>query len=749
MMRTEPVSPQRLSPAMWVGGLVLLAGMGVTLLLVLMRAGTDGGHYTAYLQGLLWFNAMVASALGLLIAWLLWRLFTRWRERKFGSRLLAKLALIFALLGVVPGALIYTVSVQFVSRSIETWFDVRVEGALRAGLNLGTNAITLVTKDLRDRAKRSVAQLAREVSWMSPVQLERWREQLGAQEVVAWDADETVLANASSGGYALSPARPTRAQFQSAKQLGVTSWIEGVDELEWQGGGKPMVVALLYQPGRGADFTAQAGFLQVRVPLAEQLVQDALNVQQANREYQERALAREGLRRMYVATLTLALFLTVFGAMVVAAVLGGQLVRPLLLLAAGVRDVAQGDLTPKLASESKDELGELTRAFADMTGQLADARNSAETSMQSLEQARASLQTILENLTAGVLVLDAQRRITHVNPGAARVLAQPTTSWLGTPGPSEGPVAQWLSQVMARFDGWVQDAALRDEDHWQDTFELRVTQTTGPVDGPQSETLTLMVRGARLPEAAYLLVFDDITDMMSAQRVQAWHEVARRLAHEIKNPLTPIQLSAERLARKLTGHLQEADQALLDKSVRTIVQQVDAMQRMVNEFRDFSRLPKADLQALDLNALLRDTLSMYDGSAIRVQQELSIQTLPIQGDAQQLRQVIHNLIQNAQDACEQAGQTGPVVVQTRLSESGDQVHLIVLDTGAGFAEHVLRRAFEPYVTTKAKGTGLGLVMVKKIADEHHARVRLRNREQEQMITGAMVSVSFPLLTEPN
>lgn len=747
-MSTAPSTPEvaslRTRPLWWVGGLVLLGGMGVTLLVMLMRAGVDATHYTTYLQGLINFNMAIALALGLLILWLLVRLGARWRARKFGSRLLAKLALIFALLGVVPGALIYAVSVQFVSRSIETWFDVRVEGALRAGLSLGTNAIALVGKDLRDRVKRAVSQPGRDAAWMSPVQLERWREQLAAQEVVAWTSEETVLASAGNGGYSLTPKRPGRSQFQSARQLGVTSWVEGVDELEWQGGGNPMVVVLMYQPGSGTNFTAQAGYVQVRVPLAEQLVQDALNVQQANREYQERALAREGLRRMYLATLTLALFLTVFGAMVVAAVLGGQLVRPLLLLAAGVRDVAHGDLTPKLASTSKDELGELTRAFADMTGQLADARNFANSSLQSLERARASVATILENLTAGVLVFDAQRCITHVNPGAVRILAEPMLPWIATPGPQSGAVADWLRAVMAHFDALIQESELSRETHWQDTFELHLSSAPGPRDGPQSQALMLMARGARLPDDGYLVVFDDITDVMSAQRVQAWHEVARRLAHEIKNPLTPIQLSAERLARKLDGRLPEADQALLDKSVRTIVQQVDAMQRMVNEFRDFSRLPQAKLQPLDLNALLRETLSMYDGSVVRVTQDLGPDLPRIRGDAQQLRQVIHNLVQNGQDACEQAASLGPVEVRTRLSDAGDQVHLIIVDTGAGFADHVLRRAFEPYVTTKAKGTGLGLVMVKKIADEHHARVRLRNREEQSVVRGAVVSVSFPI-----
>lgn len=748
-MQLDPLRWRRLSPLWWVSGLVLLAAMGVALLLLLMQVGYDSQRYPLYLQGLLIFNAAIALALGALIVWLLVRIGVRWRQRKFGSRLLAKLALIFALLGVVPGALIYGVSVQFVSRSIETWFDVRVEGALRAGLNLGTNAIALVGKDLRERVRRNILQAAPSGVLGSPVQLERWREQLAAQEVVAWGADESLLASVGSGGYTLTPARPSRQQFQSARQLGITSWVEGVDEREWQGGGNPMVVALLQAPAAATGFTAQQGFVQVRIPLSEQLVQDALNVQQANREYQQRALAREGLRRMYVATLTLALFLTVFGAMVVAAVLGGQLVRPLLLLAAGVRDVAVGDLRPKLASESQDELGELTRAFANMTGQLAEARNVAESSLQGLERARASLQTILENLTAGVLVFDGQHRITHVNPGAQRVLTQTLTPWLNTTGPTQGPLADWLRALAQRFAEFDREATLHSSEwgaqhHWQETFELRLHPTSGPIDGPQSQSLVLMARGARLPEDAFLVVFDDITDMISAQRAQAWHEVARRLAHEIKNPLTPIQLSAERLARKLGGRLAEADQALLDKSVNTIVQQVDAMQRMVNEFRDFSRLPQAALMPLDLNALLRDTLAMYDGAAIVVQQDLMPGLPCIAGDASLLRQVIHNLVQNAQDASAQAGRSEPIEVRTRVSEHGDQVLLSVVDSGRGFAEHVLRRAFEPYVTTKAQGTGLGLVMVKKIADEHHARVRLRNRHEQAMVVGAVVSVSFPV-----
>ena len=289
---------------------------------------------------------------------------------------------------------------------------------------------------------------------------------------------------------------------------------------------------------------------------------------------------------------------------------------------------------------------------------------------------------------------------------------------------------------------------IESDTHWQETFELQVDDNVGPMDGPQSGKLILMARGAFLPDGSSLVVFDDITAMISAQRAQAWHEVARRLAHEIKNPLTPIQLSAERLEHKLKDKLENTDQNLLAKSVRTIVTQVDAMQRMVNEFRDFSRLPKAQLLPLNLNEQIQETMALYEGSAIPVAIDLQAGLPLILADAEQLRQVIHNLVQNAIDANESADSKQPVALQTRSNEAATHVRLTVSDSGAGFPDHVLRRAFEPYVTTKAKGTGLGLVMVKKIADEHDARVRVRNRVEAGHIIGAAVSVSFPIMGTP-
>jgi nitrogen fixation/metabolism regulation signal transduction histidine kinase len=283
-------------------------------------------------------------------------------------------------------------------------------------------------------------------------------------------------------------------------------------------------------------------------------------------------------------------------------------------------------------------------------------------------------------------------------------------------------------------------------DHWQQSFELGAS--SAPMHSPFDRALTLVARGAELPGNERLLVFDDISEIVSAQRAQAWGEVARRLAHEIKNPLTPIQLSAERLEIKLADKLQPTEQTLLHKSVKTIVDQVDAMKRLVNEFRDYARLPAAELKPIDINALVQDVMHLYETPASApIQLDLDARCTPVMGDAQQLRQVIHNLLQNAQDASEQAAQetgqpSGAISLRTQLQASG-RVRLSVLDHGSGFAEPILKRAFEPYVTTKSKGTGLGLAVVKKIADEHGSRVDISNRVVDGKVVGAQVSLSLP------
>ena len=365
--------------------------------------------------------------------------------------------------------------------------------------------------------------------------------------------------------------------------------------------------------------------------------------------------------------------------------------------------------------------------------------------MEQVNAARVDLQTILDNLTAGVIVLDAQGNIQTSNPGATRILRVPLAAHEGKPLAEVEGLESFGSAVQQQFDDYMNERRQHGLDHWQQSFELNLA-----VAGTsQAHVVTLVARGAEMPGQARLLVFDDISEIVSAQRAQAWGEVARRLAHEIKNPLTPIQLSAERLEIKLGSKLADADRAMLSKSVHTIVDQVDAMKRLVNEFRDYARLPAAELKPVDLNALAADVLALYaregdgtqGGTYVPVKMDLDPACPPILGDAQQLRQVIHNLLQNAQDATEGRPQRR-VMLRTQWNETARRVRMVVQDSGAGFPDHILKRAFEPYVTTKAKGTGLGLAVVKKIADEHGARIDLKNRTEDGVIQGAQVSLSF-------
>ena len=405
-----------------------------------------------------------------------------------------------------------------------------------------------------------------------------------------------------------------------------------------------------------------------------------------------------------------------------------------------MRQVAAGDLTPKYTLQGKDELGGLTRSFAEMTQQLSDARSAVERSLMQLDAARGNLQTILDNLTAGVIVLNARGVIQSSNPGATRILKVPLAahhkaSFLSLPN-----LQNFAAGVQEQFELLSADKDRHELDHWQKSFEIHASG-----QGLEASSVTLVARGAILPDGMRLLVFDDISEIVSAQRSQAWGEVARRLAHEIKNPLTPIQLSAERLERKLDGKLEEAEQSVLSKSVKTIVDQVSAMKRLVDEFRDYARLPSAELKLLDLNGLITDVMALYASEPLenstrpQVVADLDPSLPLIEGDAQQLRQVVHNLLQNAQDASDPQSH---VMVVTRWSPARKRVKLTVLDEGPGFAPHILQRAFEPYVTTKAKGTGLGLAVVKKIADEHGARLDIANRVEDGVVKGAQVSLSF-------
>ncbi|MEI7464609.1 MAG: ATP-binding protein [Burkholderiales bacterium] len=760
----------------------LVAATGVAMVLAfLLSIATDNRlFYERHFQWLFWVNLLVAGLLMLVIGIAATRLLVRVQRGKFGSRLLLKLAAIFALVSVLPGVLIYTVSYQFVSRGIESWFDVKVEGALDAGLALGRGTLDSQINDLASKTQLAADRLGEGRGDVQAMALERLREDLSAQNVAIVNGVGQVLLSADRSAELLGPDRPSPSLLRNARDGRATAQLEGLDDDPSAAGdssgttpsipntGQARIRALAYLPSTGIALSPQERYLMVTTLLPTVLASNALAVQTAYREYQQRSLAREGLREMYIGTLTLTLILAVFGALLLALTLSNQIAKPLLMLADGVRQVAQGDLGVKQVFDSRDELGGLTRSFADMTEQLSEARALVQRSVSQVEGARANLQTILDNLTAGVIVFDRQGRIDTVNPGATRIVRLPLGAYRGRRLAEVEGLEDFAAAVWQRFEMHADRLDTGERDHWQEAFELQA--------GPDRDALTLLVRGAAMPEGARLMVFDDITEVVSAQRIEAWGEVARRLAHEIKNPLTPIQLSAERLEHKLAGKLEGADQAMLARSVGTIVNQVQAMKTLVNEFRDYARLPAARLTPLDLNVLVSEVLTLYAtaqeaGTLIFT----AAHDLPlIVGDATQLRQVIHNLVQNALDAVAdptqgQAQPRPPACVRVRTEVARTEqgairvVRLHVTDNGPGFPDKVLKRAFEPYVTTKSKGTGLGLAVVKKIADEHGARVRLVNLGSDpgdssgdgvtvsgpSLIQGAQVSLSFSKFAPTN
>ena len=746
--------------------LLIAAAMTVSMLLFLLATVSDNARlFDSYYSWIVGANVLVGTALFVLVLFLLARLMSRYRRKRFGSRLMTRLVLMFTLIGVLPGLVIYLVSVQFVSRSIESWFNVKVETALESGLTLGRSALDASLKDLRLKARAVASELSEMPDSTLAAQLARSIERNQLNEAIVVSGTGQLVASTSSALSNLVPDMPTAAMISRAKSMGGYGLIEGGSEglssttdvesnspsTTAKGGLRLRVLVTIRGDGSLLSLNSQPRYLQVTQDVPEQLSANAEALRVAYGEYQERSLARAGLRNFYLITLTLTLLLAIFAAMVSAFLLATDLAQPLLLLAEGTKAVAEGDLSPRPIAASSDELGTLTKSFNIMTSQLADARESVERNRKEVEDAKAYLESVLANMSAGVMVLDDQLRLVTFNASAEKILYQNLWPYLGLSFASIDTLAAFSAPIVEAFSGQSAHAAMSDGDpliqQWQQQIEIPRRLIGQKVD----TEITLLARGARLPVGTglgHVVVFDDISDLISGQRSTAWAEVARRLAHEIKNPLTPIQLSAERLMMKLQTKLSGDDAALLERGTNTIVNQVVAMQQMVDNFRDYAKTPPPVLKPLELNHLITEILDLYGGLRSNEQLITHLENdLPkIMGDATQLRQVVHNLLQNAQDATSELnGERAPQIdVRTESIRYSDAdgatriaISLSITDNGPGFDSKVMARAFEPYVTSKPRGTGLGLPVVKKIVEEHGGRIELQNRKDGP---GARVSI---------
>jgi nitrogen fixation/metabolism regulation signal transduction histidine kinase len=690
---------------------------GAALVYLMSEATSNTALFARNYPLLLGLGGGLALGLMALIVYQLLLLRRKLRDRVFGSKLTLRLMAVFTLMALIPGGLVYAISFQFLQRSIESWFDVKVDESLKGGINLARSALENSLKDLSRKADAMAHSLATSQA-VEATTLNRLREQHSVEEATLMTPRGRVIAQSGIEPVALLPDLPNANVLRQVRAQQKVTSIEAIPD-------RGLYLRVIV-PVNVLTIADDIRILQVLQHVPQAIAQDAEIVEAGYKDYQELQFARVGLKRIFGLTLTLALLLTLFSSIALAFVLSERLSAPLSALAEATRAIAKGDYSKLNPVKSRDEFGVLTQSFNTMTRQIADASEAMERNQQQLENAKTYLESILSNLSSGVLTFDERMYVKTMNAAGNEILAVPPGAFHGL------KLSDWPRHVQAVAP--FAEIALRHfassgTGQWEEQMEYR------RADGPR----TLLLRGTRLGtrgEPGYVVVFDDITHLLQAQRDAAWGEVARRLAHEIKNPLTPIQLSAERLQQKLHDKLPTTEADILRRATGTIVSHVSAMKGMVDDFTQYAHASRMNARPIALNDLVREVLVLYEAMGVAIEARLAEGLPQIHADPGMLRQVLHNLFQNAIDAL--AGIESPrILVATSLGSAG--VLLTVRDNGSGIAEGVMGRIFEPYVTTKPKGTGLGLAIVKKIVDEHHGRILVENVKPH----GATVSIVLP------
>ncbi len=722
------------------------AALGAFLLYLLSNASANTAASGEYYTLLVTLNIVLAVFLVVLIGIQLLGLYRKIRARVMGSRFTLRLLMTFALMAIIPGLIVYLVSVNFLTRSIESWFNVKVEAALEGGLNLGRTALDIMLADVKEKGESMATSLAFQPANTHFSMLNDLREKSGIQDATLLTVQGRILAVSSSDSTSFLPELPSVTQLRQAR----TRILGSIEPI-----GKKGLYLRVLAPVTVQDIAGETRILQLLQPVPKSLATTAEAVQDVYQDYQQLSYSRASLREVFALTLTLVMMLAMLSAVAIAFVLSRRLSAPLTVLAEGTKAIASGDYSTMLPEHGKDELGVLVKSFNSMTRQLNDATKAADNNRARVEAARGYLETILAHLSSGVMALNEGGELRTFNQAAVNILGVQLESFVGL-------TLDKIITKQVRLENFLLTIMMiSQQDTEQKSGQKDDAQTQIELAGAQGKQI-LTIRGTRLPDGGYVAVFDDATTMVQAQRDAAWGEVARRLAHEIKNPLTPIQLSAERMAHKLLNKLDVADAEMLKRSTETIVNQVDAMKKMVNEFSEYARSPAPNLEKLDLNMLIREVVSLYDLPGIKTKLSLAKQVCTIKGDSTMLRQVLHNLLQNAQDAL--ATHAAPVI-SVKTEVVNNMLVLTVQDNGAGFPAEMMPHAFEPYMTTKSHGTGLGLAIVKKIIEEHKGSIKIENApntvkanslressDAEEMSAanadiesmGAIVTISIPL-----
>ncbi len=706
--------------------IIFLFGLLMGSLYLMADATRNETSFEELHYWLLPFNVFLLAIFLVLIIFNIARLVTQVVKRQPGSRLTLRLLLMFVLLAIVPVGIVYSFSIWLLQEGVDSWFDVDVEQALQDSVDLSRSSLDLHMRKLRKQTEPMVKELADTKPLDAPYVINDLLRRSGAAEIVLFDRSNRIIASGGEVGAAVLPRLPGETVLRLVSQ-GET--YVGLDPIKESG----LHIRLVF-PMRSNRPGSEQHMVQVLYPISDRISDLALNVQEGFGKYNQLVYLRTPLKQNFNLILTLVLLLGVLFSVWAAFYSARRLVAPIKDLAQGTKEVAAGKYHKKLPIERQDDLGMLIASFNQMTERLSLARDKAKLSQHLIDSQRLYLQTILENLSSGVVSLDQHLIIKTANATASQILNIDVNQYIGR------DIAQlsMANENLKSFCDQVVPMIQSSEKKWQTEVKL--------FDGDRSKML--MCRGVTLPIDAsqtggYALVFDDITELIRAQRDSAWGEVARRLAHEIKNPLTPIQLSAERLRGKILPKLNVQESSILDRATSTIVQQVESMKAMVNDFADYARIPQIERTPLDLNKLISEVIELYQNNTHNTAVCASLDEYPplIKGDSNRLRQLLHNLIKNALEAMHEQ-QNAKIEITTHCFEiSGVPfVSLEVTDDGPGFPSEILERLFEPYVTTKTKGTGLGLAIVKKIVEEHGGTIRADNTPEH----GARIKIRLPI-----